>query len=70
MIAYEMDRVLLDRTVTLVRSGAMTEADGRLVPKALRAAIDRRPLAGAGRVEDTSTFSATPPAASCSSCRS
>jgi len=31
MIAHEMDRVLLDRTVTLVRSGAMTEAEGRSV---------------------------------------
>ena len=53
MIAHDMDRVLLDRTVALVRSGAMTEADGRSVSKALRAAIDSRPLAGAGRVEDT-----------------
>ena len=53
MIAHEMDRVLLDRTVALVRSGAMTEAEGRSVSKALRAAIDSRPLAGAGRVEDT-----------------
>jgi len=49
----DMDRVLLDRTVALVRSGAMTEADGRSVSKALRAAIDSRPLAGAGKVEDT-----------------
>ena len=53
MIAHDMDRVLLDRTVGLVRSGAMTEAEGRSVSKALRAAIDSRPLAGAGRVEDT-----------------
>jgi hypothetical protein len=53
MIAHDMDRVLLDRTVALVRSGAMTEADGRSVSKALRAAIDSRPLAGAGKVEDT-----------------
>jgi Transposase DDE domain/Transposase domain (DUF772) len=53
MIAHDMDRVLLDRTVALVRSGAMTEAEGRSVSKALRAAIDSRPLAGAGRVEDT-----------------
>ena len=48
-----MDRVLLDRTVALVRSGAMTDAEGRSVSKALRAAIDSRPLAGAGKVEDT-----------------
>ena len=53
MITHEMDRVLLDRTVALVRSGAMTEGEGRAVSKALRAAIDSRPLAGAGRVEDT-----------------
>jgi hypothetical protein len=53
MIAHEMDRVLLDRTVTLVRSGAMSESEGRAVSKALRAAIDSRPLAGAGKVEDT-----------------
>jgi len=53
MIAHEMDRVLLDRTVALVRAGAMTEADARSVSKALRAAIDSRPLVGAGKVEDT-----------------
>ena len=53
MIAHEMDRVLLDWTVALVRSGAMTDAEGRSVSKALRAAIDSRPLAGAGKVEDT-----------------
>jgi hypothetical protein len=53
MIAHEMDRVLLDRTVSLVRSGALSEGEGRAVSKALRAAVDSRPLAGAGRVEDT-----------------
>lgn len=53
MIAHEMDRVLLDRTVSLVRSGALTEGEGRSVSKALRAAVDSRPLAGVGRVEDT-----------------
>ena len=53
MIAHEMDRALLDRTVALVRSGTMTEGDGRAVSKALRAAIDSRPLSGAGKVEDT-----------------
>jgi hypothetical protein len=70
MIAHDMDRVLLDRTVALVRSGAMTEAEGRSLSKALRAAIDSRPLAGAGRLKTRSTFSATPPAASCTWCRS
>ena len=53
MIAHEMDRALLDRTVELVRSGALSEGDGRAVSKALRVAIDSRPLVGAGRVEDT-----------------
>jgi hypothetical protein len=53
MVAHEMDRVLLERTVTLVRSGVITEADKRSVSKALRAAVDSRPLVGAGRVEDT-----------------
>jgi hypothetical protein len=53
MIAHEMDRALLDRTVKLVRSGALSEGDGRAVSKALRVAIDSRPLVGAGRVEDT-----------------
>ncbi|WP_437780694.1 transposase [Sorangium sp. So ce1097] len=53
MVEHEMDRVLLERTVALVRSGAMTEGERRAVSKALRVAIDSRPLAGAGRVEDT-----------------
>ena len=53
MIAHDMDRVLLERTVALVRSGAITQAEGRSVSKALRVAIDSRPLSGAGRVEDT-----------------
>ena len=53
MIAHEMDRALLERTVALVRSGTLTEGEGRAVSKALRAAIDSRPLEGAGRVEDT-----------------
>lgn len=53
MVAHEMDRVLVERTVTLVRSGALTDGEGRSMSKALRAAIDSRPLAGAGRVEDT-----------------
>lgn len=53
MIAHEMDRALLDRTVELVRAGALSEGDARAVSKALRVAIDSRPLVGAGRVEDT-----------------
>jgi hypothetical protein len=53
MVAHEMDRVLLERTVALVRSGALTGGEGRAMSQALRAAIDSRPLSGAGRVEDT-----------------
>jgi len=53
MVEHELDRVLLDRTVALVRSGELTDGEGRAVSKALRAAIDSRPLEGAGRVEDT-----------------
>jgi hypothetical protein len=53
MIAHEMDRVLLDRTVVLVRSGVLSDSDGRAVSKALRVAMDSRPLVGAGKVEDT-----------------
>ena len=36
MVAHEMDRMLLERTVALVRSGAMTEGERRAVSKALR----------------------------------
>jgi hypothetical protein len=53
MVAHEMDRVLLERTVALVRSGALTKDEARVVSKALRVALDSRPLAGAGKVEDT-----------------
>lgn len=53
MVAHEMDRVLLEKTVALVRSGAFTERESRAVSNALRVAVDSRPLAGAGRVEDT-----------------
>lgn len=53
MIAHEMDRALLERTVTLVREGTLSESNRKEVSKALRVAIDSRPLVGAGRVEDT-----------------
>jgi hypothetical protein len=53
MVAHDMDRILLERTVELVRSGVMTESEKHAVTKALRVAVDSRPLAGAGRVEDT-----------------
>ena len=53
MIENGMDRVLLERTVALVREGAVTKAEGQQLSKAVRVAIDSRPLTGAGRVEDT-----------------
>jgi hypothetical protein len=53
MIAHDLDRALLERTVSLVRSGALTKGEAAMVSKALRVAIDSRPLEGAGRVEDT-----------------
>ncbi|HVJ90375.1 MAG TPA: transposase, partial [Labilithrix sp.] len=53
LVAHEMDRVLLERTVMLVRDGVLTDADRKALSKAVRVAVDSRPLAGAGRVEDT-----------------
>jgi hypothetical protein len=53
LVENEMDRVLLERTVTLVRDGVATTGEGKQLSKAVRVAIDSRPLAGAGRVEDT-----------------
>ena len=53
MVAHEMDRVLLERTVALVRNGIASQGEGKALSKALRVAIDSRPLIGAGRVEDT-----------------
>lgn len=53
MVAHDMDRLLLERTAALVRAGAMTKVDQAGVSKALRVALDSRPLVGAGRVEDT-----------------
>ena len=53
MVEHEMDRVLLERTVALVRDGVATTSQARALSKALRVAVDSRPLAGAGRVEDT-----------------
>jgi hypothetical protein len=53
MVENGMDRVLLERTVALVRDGAVTKAEGQQLSKAVRVAIDSRPLAGAGRVENT-----------------
>ncbi len=53
MVAHEMDRALLERTAALVREGAITKSEGQSMSKAVRVAMDSRPLAGAGRVEDT-----------------
>jgi hypothetical protein len=53
MVEHEMDRALLERTVALVRDGVATAGEGQSLSKALRVAVDSRPLAGAGRVEDT-----------------
>ena len=51
VIAAEMDRRLLERTVALAKR---TKAfDHRKLPTTLRVAIDSSPLEGAGRVEDT-----------------
>jgi hypothetical protein len=51
LIAHDMDRRLLERTIELARkSGGF---DWKKLPKDLRVAVDSRPLEGAGRVEDT-----------------
>jgi transposase len=47
LIAPELDRQLVVRTVTLAR------ASGKFGWQHLRAAVDSSPLIGAGRVEDT-----------------
>lgn len=53
LVEHDMDRVLLEKTVALVRAGAITDTEGKTLKQAVRVAIDSRPLAGAGRVEDT-----------------
>jgi len=51
LVRHDMDRRLLERTIELAKK---TKAfDWRKLPKTLRVAVDSRPLAGAGRVEDT-----------------
>ena len=51
LIAADLDRRLLERTVELARE---TKAfDPKKLPRTLRVAIDSSPLEGAGRVEDT-----------------
>src|SRR5688572_5409953 len=44
MVEHGMDRALLDRTVALVREGAVGAAEGKSLSKALRVAVDSRPL--------------------------
>jgi hypothetical protein len=51
LIAADLDRRLLERTVELAK--ATKAFDPRKLPKTLRVAIDSSPLEGAGRVEDT-----------------
>jgi len=51
LMAHDMDRRLLERTIEMARQ--TTEFDWKKLPKQLRVAIDSRPLEGAGRVEDT-----------------
>lgn len=51
LIAADMDRRVLERTVEVAKS--TKEFDWKKLPKSLRVAVDSRPLAGAGRVEDT-----------------
>jgi hypothetical protein len=51
LIAHEMDRRMLERTIELARS--TKEFDWKKLPKSLRVAIDSAPLEGTGRVEDT-----------------
>src|SRR5580693_3336732 len=69
MVEHDMDRLLVERTAALVRDGVATKGEGQSLSKAVRVAIDSRPLAGAGRVEDTINLSATRPGTSCKSCR-
>src|SRR3984957_2633599 len=51
LIAHEMDRRLLERTIELARQ--TSGFDWKKLPKSLHIAVDSRPLEGAGRVEDT-----------------
>lgn len=51
LIAHDMDRRLLERTVELAKQ--TRGFDYKKLPKDVRLAVDSRPLTGAGRVEDT-----------------
>jgi hypothetical protein len=51
LIAHNLDRRLLERTVELAKQTGIF--DWKKLPKDLRLAVDSRPIEGAGRVEDT-----------------
>ena len=51
LIAHDMDRRLLERTVELAKR--TKGFDFKKLPKTVRLAVDSRPLVGAARVEDT-----------------
>jgi hypothetical protein len=51
LIAHDMDRRLLERTVELAKT--TRGFDFKKLPATIRLAVDSRPLTGAGRVEDT-----------------
>lgn len=51
LIAHDLDRRLLERTVDLAKRTRMF--DWKKLPKTLRVGVDSRPLVGAGKVEDT-----------------
>lgn len=58
LVAHDMDRRLLERTIEVARQTAAF--DWKKLPRQLRVAIDSRPLVGAGRVEDTINLLAHP----------
>jgi hypothetical protein len=51
VVHHDMDRRLLERTIEVAKRSR--SFDWKKLPKSLRVALDSRPLAGAGRVEDT-----------------
>jgi hypothetical protein len=51
LVAHDMDRRLLERTIEVARRTAAF--DWKKLPRQLRVAVDSRPLVGAARVEDT-----------------
>src|SRR2546426_5870818 len=53
LIAHDLDRRLIERTVELLARTERSEGGGPARARALRVALDSSPLWGAGRVEDT-----------------